>query len=340
MALQYHFPPTKVPNFFVQYLLARQVTSCAPQEADFLVLPFMYEIIHDFRPEKLTALGLTQADLTDLQQIAIALNSLSVSTGKKLIVFFYRDPEIDLPFDNALVFRTSYRAGLQRPHVFGLPAFVDDFATAPEQTWLPKEEVPAVFFAGKTAPETLPLSWLVRGKINRVLQGMCLPYRVKNWSPEGYFLRRRAMRSCLRAGQRVKARFYWNPDTRQEGYHQTFVQAFSQTPYCICAAGFGNYSFRLYEVLKAGRIPVYIDTDELLPCRDVLPWHDMMLWIPARKADRTAQYLLKYHARVSAPDFIQRQKDNAALYRKYLTRTGFSQYLHEVFLPKYPMEAA
>jgi hypothetical protein len=96
------------------------------------------------------------------------------------------------------------------------------------------------------------------------------------------------MRSCLRAGQSVKARFYWNPDARQEGYHHTFVQAFSQTPYFICAAGFGNYSFRLYEVLKDGRIPVYIDTDELLPCCDVLPWHDMMLCIPARKVDSTA----------------------------------------------------
>lgn len=340
MQLKYYYPDAPIPNFFVQYLQANGIYSVPPQEANYFVLPFMYEIVYDYSEMELSRKGITKQDVAEMKKLATELNELSVTYNKRLIVFFYRDPDIDLPFENALVFRTSYRAGLKRPHIFGLPAFVDNFATTPERGWLTKMAIPTIFFAGKAAPQTLSLGMWLRNAINNLFEIIGLHFRIKNWSPEGYFLRRRAMLSCIRAGKRINSNFFWNPAPKQEGYAQIFVKSLQDTPYCICAAGFGNYSFRLYEVLKAGRIPVYIDTDELLPCRDVLPWKDMMIWVPALKVDSTAQYLLKYHQRVSAADFIQRQKDNAALYDKYLTRLGFSKYLHDDFLPNYLIESA
>ena len=41
--------------------------------------------------------------------------------GKKLIVFYVGDSEEELPFPNALVFRTSLRRGL-RPNEFATPS--------------------------------------------------------------------------------------------------------------------------------------------------------------------------------------------------------------------------
>jgi hypothetical protein len=150
--VRYYFPPVKVSHFFAEYLLERGAHTTHPQEANYFVLPFMYEIIYDYSETELSRRQLTTQDVAEMKRMAIELNELSIALGKKLIVFFYRDPLIDLPFANALVFRTSYKAALKRPHVFGLPAFVDNFATAPEQAWLPKEDMPAVFFLPTKLP--------------------------------------------------------------------------------------------------------------------------------------------------------------------------------------------
>ena len=47
-----------------------------------------------------------------------------------------------------------------------------------------------------------------------------------------------------------------------------FVNNILGSDYTVCMRGGGNFSVRFYETLSLGRIPVFIDTDCLLP------WHE------------------------------------------------------------------
>mgnify|MGYP001329483912 CR=1 FL=1 len=211
-----------------------------------------------------------------------------------------------------------------------MPAFIE--RKPANATWeaRQKEAIPQVSFRGKAAPEKYSLSVGLREKANRILAGMGTGYRVKNYQPEGYLLRRRAVLSCKRVGRRLIADFHLNPVNTAQG---EYLDSFRDSDYIICAAGFGNYSYRLYETLREGRIPVYIDTDELLPCSDVINWRELMVWVPADKVDRTAEYVLDFHSSIHPDEFIQRQYKLREVYNNYLTPAGFSRYLVYDFLP-------
>lgn len=50
----------------------------------------------------------------------------------------------------------------------------------------------------------------------------------------------------------------------------------------LCPSGFGPTSFRLYETLQLGRIPIYIHADPqpLLPYKEFVPWHRICCFVP------------------------------------------------------------
>ena len=58
-----------------------------------------------------------------------------------------------------------------------------------------------------------------------------------------------------------------------------FFQNISDTDYTICIRGTGNFSQRLYEVLAFGRIPIFIDTDSILPYDEIINWRDYCVWV-------------------------------------------------------------
>lgn len=322
-----------MPHFFSVYLSNQALIVQSPGEADFLVLPFLYEIIFDYKPHQLAAHGFTPDDIPQLKQQAQALDELSVRLQKPLIVFFYRDATVALPFKNALVFRTSGYASQRRKGEWGMPAFIE---RKPRNThWQPrqKQPVPAVSFRGRAAPATLSLSVSLREQANTLLARLGFGFRVKNYQPWGYLLRRRAVRACQKAQQADKGlqtNFLLNPG---EAATDDYLASFRQSDYIICAAGFGNYSYRLYETLREGRIPVYIDTDELLPCADRIAWRELMVWVPANRVDQTADYILAFHNALDAAAFVQRQHTLRHIFETCLTPQAFPRYLVNDFLP-------
>jgi len=50
----------------------------------------------------------------------------------------------------------------------------------------------------------------------------------------------------------------------------------------LCPSGFGPTSFRLYETLQLGRVPIYIHVDPqpFLPYKEFVPWHRICCFVP------------------------------------------------------------
>jgi hypothetical protein len=62
---------------------------------------------------------------------------------------------------------------------------------------------------------------------------------------------------------------------------QEFLDNLLRNPYALCVRGADNYSWRLYEALSLGKIPVLIDTGCLLPMEDEIDWDNFILKVPA-----------------------------------------------------------
>ena len=105
------------------------------------------------------------------------------------------------------------------------------------------------------------------------------------------------------------------------------MQCVSNNTYHICASGFGNYSFRLYEIMAAGRIPVFINTDCELPFEGIINWKKQTVWIEEDDAKYTGQAILDFHQSLHPDDYIEIQMKNKMIYNKYLTNTGFIENL-------------
>jgi hypothetical protein len=61
---------------------------------------------------------------------------------------------------------------------------------------------------------------------------------------------------------------FWAPGIPREIARVEFLTNLKNSLFCFCFRGAGNFSYRLYECLMMGRIPVLIDTDCVLPHYD------------------------------------------------------------------------
>ena len=62
-----------------------------------------------------------------------------------------------------------------------------------------------------------------------------------------------------------------------QGMKNLYSEIMTRNIFSLCPRGKGNYSLRFYETLRAGRIPVLLDTEMVLPCEDRIDWHDAIV---------------------------------------------------------------
>lgn len=112
-------------------------------------------------------------------------------------------------------------------------------------------------------------------------------------------------------------------DADDENSRKLFIDNVFKNPYTLCVSGFGNFSYRLFETLSAGRIPVFIDTDCKLPFEEFFNWNDYVVWVDRKDIPKTGNILLDFHRSRKGEKFILQQQKNKALWTEYLTPQNF-----------------
>jgi hypothetical protein len=87
--------------------------------------------------------------------------------------------------------------------------------------------------------------------------------------------------------------------------------------------GGGNYSVRFYETLCLGRIPIFINTDCLLPFQDEINYKSIFPWIELDDLQHAAEIVKNFHSRLSDDDFIKLQRTCRKLWIEHMTPDGF-----------------
>lgn len=227
-------------------------------------------------------------------------------TGDRRIIAFYNDDDDSrLEYrEGVYVFRTSFYAGSRRPNEFALPGWSADFGKMPPRFWRDK---PVVGFCGsanqpnrKAGLDALEASPLVETLFIRDPQfwGGWVHHRARD--PEG-----------------------WRP------IRQRFLNNMLGSDYVFCCRGGGNFSYRIFETLCCGRIPVLLDTDCVLPCGFALPWKEQLIpCVSWPQVDQLAETIMAFHHRLGPDEFWLHQERMRKNWEHYLSPEGFFRNLH------------
>lgn len=274
----------------------------------------------DTRFEKYEQDGKNIFQLTNLKDADIAVYPASptqnperfikfqnITKPKYVIAFFNDDSDILLNYrEKVYIFRTSFYKSKQRPTEFALPAWTADHGLLPIRKWTPK---PTVSFCGQSnTPRNVRETGL------QVLE--------KHSGINTKFIRRQQFwAGWLSSGRRLDI----GRKVRRE-----FISNISDSDYVFCARGGGNFSYRIYEVLMSGRIPLLLNTDCVLPYDFYLNWNDLIPTVDIRNISRLGEELLLFHNKLSHK-FEEHQKLLRSIWEDYISPTGFFKNFYRHF---------
>ena len=117
--------------------------------------------------------------------------------------------------------------------------------------------------------------------------------------------------------------------SKRESFRWPFVKNILDSPYHLSLRGSSNHSFRHWEILCCGRIPLYIDTDCGIPATEFVDWSRFMVVVPEGDVERVAEFLDGFHHRCSGPDLADAQESARAAWEQWCTPHGFASNLHK-----------
>jgi hypothetical protein len=112
-------------------------------------------------------------------------------------------------------------------------------------------------------------------------------------------------------------------DTDRQIKSVEYVDSVFGCDYALCVRGAGNWSFSFSEALSAGRIPVLIDTDSVLPLSDEVDWERHVCRIPIVRIIEGPQIVPDFHRKLGPEGFKAIQRANRELWRARLTPRAF-----------------
>lgn len=298
------------------------------EQADFAVLPANYKYYK-------------KAGRIDLLEDLIAQCR---SLGKKVLIFFKDDSDEELQFDTrcTIVFRTSFYQTRRKSNEHAMPVWSGDLISIYNNNeFTPSGLGPKVKigFCGQTISNSRFLSRLGKVVIFRLsLFALSLELTsAKNFGKRWFsFLRWFALQRLMRAdaflcsfieryqylgGAWIKKGSF-NLDV-YGNIRQEYISNIRNNDLFPCARGGGNYSMRFYEVLSFGKIPIWIDTDDVLPFPDLIDWRQHIIHVPVRQVARIDKIVADAVRDLTDIKFQAWQGRNRNLWRNYLSPEGF-----------------
>lgn len=244
------------------------------------------------------------------------------------------------------IIRFSWYRALQESGSIISPAFLssDGFDLIAEfglQDWqpTPKESLPSISFCGREG-----------GKLGLAIWRF-LPRNLTRWMATNFFCSTtRGIRMTCCYPLRVDAMQLLQKDSRivtnflgrgqigisplevKKDYRQQFLENLLSSNYTLCVRGTDNYSWRFYETLSLGKIPVLIDTDCILPFEDEIPWDDLLVRVPARRLQELPDILVDWHSQKSPSEFIQVQLQLRAAFESLTPANFYPKVFRQIFV--------
>lgn len=293
--------------------------SDTPEQADFVMLAHNYWLIQKKNPDLLANV------VREAERL-----------GKPVLIDAYGDSDTAIPIPRSCVLRTSqYRFKLQ-PNEIIMPAYVEDVLERYCQGTVQlrqKQDTPSVGFTG-WADGPFADSWR---KSLKTLLFRSLGLFKKQYAAfvPGVTLRKYALER-LQAAPQVRGNFivrssYSGHKKTLQGdvqeIRQQFVTNLLESDYALNVKGNGNYSQRFYETLSLGRIPLFVDTECVLPLESSIDYRECCVFVDYNKLARIGEMLSEFHQQLEPERFVSMQKRAREIFEKFLRVDGFTKHL-------------
>lgn len=258
--------------------------------------------------------------LFDRSSGATVFASKTQAAGLPCLFFDESDEYRPSSVPHGIVYRTGLIAPQQQLWEGAMPpACRDVLEDGRDFTPRPKTETPTIGFCGFVATPVRRLGYRYFGKEQTSI---------------GHQVRIRAIR-VLRRSRSIHTRFlvrrsYWagvipfrTDKERVNAARQEFIENILSTDYTLCCRGRGNFSYRFYETLSAGRVPLLIDTDCVLPFADRIDWARHCVIVPEDNMKEAPARLRAFHDALSPADFVELQRANRRLWDEMLSPLAF-----------------
>jgi hypothetical protein len=262
--------------------------------------------------------------------------------GKKVWTWMSGDFGVDLRFKgNYVVFRNSgHKSRLSDQHV-GMPVFISDplkmIYNTTELLMPVYNSKPAVGFCGQANSSfkqslkeiAIRLKNYIDHKLKRTYDS---PQPIQSTS-----LLRAKLLKILEASEFIKSNFikrqkYRAGITENKAKHETtqeFYDNIIESHYVLCARGGGNFSVRFYETLAMGRIPIFINTDCLLPLDNRIDWKNNCVWVKNNDKEKIADKVVEFHQQHTKESLYQLMKENRELWESRMRIGSFFKYIYD-----------
>ncbi|MEQ9560259.1 MAG: hypothetical protein RIG67_31160 [Rhodospirillales bacterium] len=270
---------------------------------------------------------------------------LAEQAGLPLIVTHFSDDDADVPGDDIIVIRNSkVRSALRRNEIICPPA-VRDIRTEGEFPILDRPAEPTVGFVGQIQKRTdLSLKRLLipYGRRDRLYSLLSISDPRFYRKCSGHYLRDRTM-DTLQSTVGIRCSFIRRPFYGRAPEVQTvrdhaalrheFVDNLENNLYLLTVRGLGNYSFRFYEILAGGRIPLFVDTDCPLPLANEIDYGAFCLFVDAADLKQIGARLLGFH-RAASPQQVRDMQEKAL--RTFQEKLRFDVFCRRLFRETLP----
>lgn len=264
------------------------------------------------------------------------LIATAYKAGKRTLSFTIGDFGVVIPHaPGLLVFRPNgERSKLPENHV-GIPPFIEDplkkYYQTTEVILHPYAPEPAVGFCGH-ANNSL---WKIIGECStNLFRKLLFHAGLRKELPQPLYSATALRASLLHTLQDypgVRTNFIFRNQyragavTEEERSRTTreFYENMRDSDYIVCVRGAGNFSIRFYEALAMGRIPVFLNTDCLLPLDHITDWKKHVVWVEYKDRHLIGEKVADFHSSLSSATFENLQLANRRLWEEKLTLKGF-----------------
>ncbi len=264
--------------------------------------------------------------------------TLAEKYHKKIIIFAYGDSDEDIDIPHSIVFRTSQYGYKKKSHEIIMPAYAEDLLGGNTLQIRHKENIPSVGFCGWASFRTHRewVKYYIKSLRSSFLS-FIFPQSHSLVRSQGLHFRKKAL-SVLKRCAQITTSFIIR--TSYSGYsgsvilpvqqlRSEYVQNISSTDFTLVVKGDGNFSVRLYEVLSLGRIPLFINTDCVLPLADVIDYSQFVCLVDYKNIKNIGDCVVKFYHSLTDEEFAVIQKKAREVFLKYLRIDSFFKYVFD-----------
>jgi len=257
--------------------------------------------------------------------------SLARDAGKRLLLSAYQDDNAPIRAEDAIVLRPgAYRSKLA-PNEVIMPPYIEDIGKIHGILPLGKGDVPTVGFVGKAGFAG------ARERVRYAIRNFVLQHGAER---TGVYFRRHALKvlkldSRIRLSAIVRSSFSANRKTVEvppEVARREYIDNIKNNLFTLAPRGDGNFSFRFFEALSAGRIPVLIETDNALPLEDRIKYDEFIVRCPWQHMSELPERIYRFWSERSDSELRAVQQKAREAFETYLYAPAF---FRTVFTPEY-----